>query len=206
MADQPEKPSRAGLAMLAEFAEQSLIITAARALREAGYQQLDALTPRPVEELQAIIAPERSTLPRTVFVAGVLGACTALGVEWFCNAWDYPINVGGRPPFSLPAFIPITFELMVLFAGVTAFFAVLHRMHLPWLSNPVFDAPGIESASSDRFWLVVNAESPDFDPSATQEKLLGLGAAQVVMVAEDPRAVTAFQPHPKPAQPEGASS
>lgn len=210
MADPHAAPKRTGHAMLAEFAEETSIIAAARVLREAGYRQLDALMPRPVEALQDIIAPERSTLPRTVFIAGLLGAGTGIGVQWFCNAWDYPLNVGGRPPFSLPAFIPIMFEIMVLFAGVTAFFGVLHRMRLPRLSHPVFDAPGIESASIDRFWLVVNAESPDFDPGATEEKLLGLGAEQVVMVAEDPRAVASWVPRARPVsssgQPEGAGS
>jgi hypothetical protein len=173
--------------MLAEFASEKDIVAAARALHERGYLQLDALTPRPVERLQEIIAPVRSTLPRTVFIAGVLGIITALVTQWFCNAYDYPINVGGRPPFSLPAFIPITFEIMVLFAGLAAFFGVLHRMRLPRLSHPVFDAPGIEGASIDRFWLVVSALDPQFEPDETERLLAELGGERMALVAEDQR-------------------
>src|SRR5262245_45533815 len=117
--------------LLAEFASESAIVEAARALRERGYHALDAITPRPIEALQDLLAPVRSSLPRTVWVSGLAGAITGLGVQWFCNAWDYPINVGGRPPFSAPAFIPITFEIAVLFAALAAFFGVLHRMRLP---------------------------------------------------------------------------
>ncbi|HKP60533.1 MAG TPA: DUF3341 domain-containing protein [Polyangiales bacterium] len=177
MAEHPK-----GSAMLAEFSTEQAIVAATRALRERGYSALDTVTPRPIEELQQLIAPERSTLPRTVFIAGLLGAITGLGVQWFCNTWDYPLNVGGRPAFSLPAFIPITFEIMVLFAGLAAFFGVLHRMHLPRLAHPQFDAPGIESASIDRFWLVV--EDTGFDRQETERLLVELGGERVATVAE----------------------
>lgn len=201
----PEAPPP-GCAMLAEFASEEDIVTAARALHERGYVELDALTPRPVEPLQELIAPVRSTLPRTVFIAGVLGIVTALVTQWFCNAYDYPINVGGRPPFSLPAFIPITFEIMVLFAGVTAFFGVLHRMRLPRLSHPVFDAPGIEGASIDRFWLVVSALDPKFKPDETERLLADLGGERIALVAEDQRLVRSWRAALPPSeQPEEAN-
>lgn len=170
--------------LLAEFAGEAEIVQAARALREQGYRELDAITPRPIQALQELLAPVRSTLPRSVLVAGILGGITALGVQWFCNAWDYPLNVGGRPPFSLPAFIPITFEITVLFAGLTAFFGVLHRMRLPQLAHPVFDAPGIESASIDHFWLVVDASDAHFDAAETERALLELGADHVARVGQ----------------------
>jgi hypothetical protein len=185
------EPTRrlSGCAMLAEFASEDEIVAAVRALRERGYLDIDTLTPRPIDALQELIAPARSSLPRSVFIGGLIGAITGLGVQWFCNTWDYPINVGGRPPFSLPAFIPITFEIMVLFAGLTAFFGVLHRMRLPRLSHPVFDAPGIECASIDRFWLVVGADDPGFDRHETERLLAELGGERVAMVAEDARLV-----------------
>ena len=189
MAEPNQAPRPADRAMLAEFASEDRIVAAARALRERGYRELDALTPRPIDALQELIAPARSSLPRTVLIGGVLGIATALLTQWYCNTWDYPLNVGGRPPFSLPAFIPITFEIMVLFAGLTAFFGVLHRMRLPRLSHPVFDAPGIEGASIDRFWLVVLGEDPSFDGDETERLLIELGGEHVAVVAEDPRLV-----------------
>lgn len=167
---------------LAEFASESAVVAAARAMQHRGYACLDAITPRPIEALQELLTPVRSTLPRSVLVAGALGAITALAVQWYCNTWDYPINIGGRPAFSLPAFIPITFEIMVLFASLTAFFGVLWRMRLPRLAAALFDAPGFESASVDRFWILVSADEPGFDPNRACEVLLELGAEHVAVV------------------------
>lgn len=171
---------------LAEFESEAAIVAAVRALRERGYSDLDTITPRPVEALQELIAPVRSTLPRYVFMAGLSGAVTALAVEWWCNTYDYPINVGGRPAFSLPAFIPIAFEIMVLFAAATAFFGVLFAMRLPRLAAPIFDAPGIERASIDRFWLLVSADDPKFEPGAVAALLRSLGGDSVAIVPEPP--------------------
>ena len=168
---------REGIA--AEFDSEASIVSAARALQEQGYRALDALTPRPIDDLQDIVAPRRSTLPRTVLAAGLTGTLVGLGVQWWCNAWDYPINVGGRPPFSLPAFVPITFEIMVLFAALATFFGVLRRMYLPRLAHPVFDVPGIESASIDRFWLLVLADDRHPDDATTERLLAELGGEQI---------------------------
>ncbi|HVZ33903.1 MAG TPA: DUF3341 domain-containing protein, partial [Polyangiaceae bacterium] len=128
-------------------------------------------------ELEDLLAPTRSNIPRTVLVAGICGAAIGLGVQWYCNALDFPINVGGRPPFGLPAFIPITFEIMVLLASLAAFFAVLRRARLPWLAHPVFEVPGFDRASVDRFWLFVSAEDPAYrGADETQALLCELGA------------------------------
>src|SRR4051812_20394942 len=171
---------------LAEFASDSELIAAVRTMHDRGYTKLDAITPRPIEELQELIAPERSDLPRYVFIAGLIGAVTALVTQWWCNAIDYPINVGGRPPFSLPAFIPITFEIMVLFASLTAFFGVMIRMGLPRLAAPLFEAPGFEGATIDRFWLLVSEDDPQFDRAGLPDVLFSLGAEQVAIVPEPP--------------------
>jgi hypothetical protein len=161
----------------AEFATDTAAIAAARRLLERGHAVLDAFTPRPVAALEELVAPERSTLNRSVFVGGLVGACTGLGIEWGCNAWDYPLNVGGRPPFALPAFIPITFEAMVLFASLTAFFGFLHRAGLPWLAHPAFEVPGFERASDDRFFLLL--ERTGADDEALRDLLVELGALSV---------------------------
>lgn len=164
---------------IAEFDDASAITEATRALHAHGYRELDAFVPRPVEALEELIVPTRSSLPRTVLIASVIGAITGLGVQWFCNAWDYPLNVGGRPAFSLPAFIPITFESTVLFGAVTAFFAVLKRMGLPRLYHPLFEVPGFERASIDRFWLLVAEQDPQFEPVALESTLREHGALEV---------------------------
>jgi len=161
----------------AEFASDTAAVAAARRLAERGHVVLDAFTPRPVAALEEVVAPGRSSLNRTVFVWGAIGACTGLGIEWACNAWDYPLNVGGRPPFALPAYIPITFEAMVLFAALAAFFGFMHRAGLPWLAHPAFEVPGFERASNDRFFLLVERAS---DNDEELRALLGeLGALSV---------------------------
>jgi hypothetical protein len=168
--------------LMVEFASDEAIVEATRALTERGFRELDGFTPRPIEALQTLLAPQRSTLPRTVFVAGALGAATALATQWFCNAWDYPLNVGGRPAFSLPACIPITFELMVLFAAVAAFFGVLHRAGLPHLTHPVFDVPLFASASVDRFWLFVSTREASYQPDETERILHQHGCVSIVAI------------------------
>jgi Protein of unknown function (DUF3341) len=157
--------------VMAEFGSEQAIVGATRALLEAGYRRLDAFVPRPIEELSDLITPQRSTLPRTVFIGAVFGAIVGLGTQWFCNTWDSPLNVGGRPPFSLPAFIPIMFEITVLFGSLTAFFGVLYRMRLPRLADPVFEVPGFASASIDRFWLYVSADDPRWRAQELEELL-----------------------------------
>ena len=169
--------------LVAEFADASAITEATRALQTQGYRELDAFVPRPVEALETLIAPTRSSLPRTVLIASVLGALAGLFVQWFCNAWDYPLNVGGRPAFSLPAFIPITFESTVLFGALTAFFAVLKRMGLPRLYHPLFEVPGFERASIDRFWLFVGAQDPQFEAVTLEGLLREHGALGVSWVS-----------------------
>jgi hypothetical protein len=165
--------------LVAEFEDALAITSATRALHAQGFRELDAFVPRPVEALVQLIAPKRSTLPRTVLIASVIGALSGLGVQWFCNTWDYPLNVAGRPAFSLPAFIPITFEATVLFGAVTAFFGVLQRMGLPQLYHPLFEVPGFERASSDRFWLFVGAQDPQFEPVVLEGLLREHGALGV---------------------------
>jgi hypothetical protein len=164
---------------LAPFASDQSIVAAARALHERGLRDLDAFLPRPIEALEELIAPQRSSLPRPVLVATIVGALSGLGLQWFCNSWDLPLNVGGRPPFSLPAFIPITFELSVLFGAVTAFFGVMRRMGLPHLSHPVFEAEGFERASIDQFWLYVSANDQRFEAEPIAQLLREHGALGV---------------------------
>jgi hypothetical protein len=186
--------------LVAEFTADDAIVRAARDLRGRGYRELDAFVPRPVEGLEQALQLGRSNLNRGVLLAGVLGAATGLLVQWYCNGWDYPLNVGGRPPFSLPAFIPITFEIMVLFASLTAFVMSLRRGKLPWLTHPLFYVDGFERVSSDRFWLWVGGDDPVFAVERTRETLQELGAETIHEVPDaDARAQPSGRPSAEPA-------
>ena len=100
--------------------------------------------------------------------------------QWFCNAWSYPLNTGGRPAFAIPAFIPITFESGVLFASFSSFFGVFIICGLPRLYHPLFEVPGFERATHDRYFLAVDALDPRFDARDTRGELERLGCLRVV--------------------------
>jgi hypothetical protein len=141
--------------VIAEFATPEGVIAAARRVRELGYIDLEAYTPFPLPELEEALAIRRSKLPWLVFAAGATGAALAYLVLWWTNAVDYPLNVGGRSTNSIPTHIPIMFELMVLFAGGTAFLAALVLSGLPRLHHRVFELEGFDRTTVDRFWLTV---------------------------------------------------
>lgn len=166
-------------ALLAEFTTPAELLEAIGRLREHGYTQLDAFTPFPVHGLDTALGLRRSWLGYPVFAMGLFGAAAGYLVEWWCNAHDYPLNVGGRPYNSLPAFVPIAFEMGVLSAAVSGFLLFFFTAKLPELYHPVFDVPGFERASIDRFWLGVDAADPVFDRLTLESELLALGASQV---------------------------
>lgn len=154
-------PMRLGVA--AEFAEPGALLAAIRRLRELGYERLDAYTPYPVPGLEEAIPVRRTRLPWLALAAGLAGALTGYLVQWYCNAYDFPINVGGRPLHSAPAFLVIAFETGVLFASVAVFFGIWIGGRLPEPWTPLSDLPGFERATVDRFWLAVDARDPRFD-------------------------------------------
>ncbi|HEX2571286.1 MAG TPA: DUF3341 domain-containing protein [Polyangia bacterium] len=172
-------------ALLAEFASAEALLQAVRACRRRGYERMDAFTPFPVRGLEEALGLRRSGLNWAVFPIGAAGAAGALFIQWFANAWDYDINVGGRPPFALPAFIPITFEMTVLLSAFAAFFGLWWLLRLPRLAHPVFQAEGFESASNDRFWLGIDARDPYYDALRTSRELDALGALRVRHVGEE---------------------
>jgi hypothetical protein len=153
--------------LLAEFSSPEALARAARALREQGYRRLDAHTPYSTEVVREALAIGTSRLPLAIFVAAIVGAGGAYGLEWLLVAYLYPLDVGGRPAHMPLAFVPICFEMGVLLAATTAFFGVLFAGKLLKLWDPVFEIEGFESASVDKFWLSVDAADPLFDPDTT---------------------------------------
>src|SRR5947199_6363467 len=145
---------RSGVA--AEFTDADTLMLAIRHLRSSGYRELDAFTPHPVAGLEDVLALGRSRINWLLFPLGMGGVLFAFALQWWCNGWDYPINVGGRPLLSWPAFIPITFETGVLATSVLGVVTLFWTLGLPDFTHPLFRLDGFERASLDRFWLAID--------------------------------------------------
>lgn len=170
--------------LLAEFRDTSAIVAAARDAYAAGYRVMDAYTPFPIEELsEALGWRTRGRLPKLVLAGGIAGMATGYGLQYYASVIAYPVNVGGRPFHSWPSFIPITFEMAILFAALTAVLGMLALNGLPRPYHPVFNAPHFALATSDRFFLCIESRDPRFDHEGTRQFLLGLGAGEVFDVA-----------------------
>jgi ActD protein len=165
--------------LLAVFDDHETLVRAARRLREAGYERLDAYTPWAVDEVADAVGVRRTRIGWSVLAGGLLGAGGGYLMQWYLMAVDYPINVGGRPLHSWPAFIPITFELMVLTAAISGVVTLFLRNGLPRPYHPVFAAPSFARASQDRFCLAVEAADPRFSREWTRRLLERLGARTV---------------------------
>jgi hypothetical protein len=174
--------------LLAEFGSPEELVVAVGTLRALGLTHLDAFTPYPVRELEPLLGIRRSPIPRWVLAAGLTGAGAAYLIQWWCAAVSYPIDVGGRPFHSAPAFIPITFETAILCAATTAFVSALLYAKLFRLYDPVFEAPGFERASVDRFWVAAYTDEGAFHDLEANEpevraRLETSGALQVLLFA-----------------------
>jgi hypothetical protein len=169
--------------IMAEFESPTALVAAARRAREKGYRKLDAYSPFPIEELNEALALHDNRLARLVLGGGVLGMLTGYGLQYWVAAINYPLNIGGRPLNSWPSFIPVTFELTVLFASLAAFFGLLGLNGLPQPYHPVFNVPGFAMASRNRFFLCIQAADPLFDRKETAVFLESLEAKEVSEVA-----------------------
>lgn len=169
--------------LAAEFESDSQLMYAAEEAYARGYRQMDGYAPFPIAGLAEALG-KKNHIPLLVLCAGILGGCSAYFMEWFASVISYPINVGGRPLHSWPAFIPITFELTVLGAALTAFFFSLGVSGLPQPYHPMFNLPEFERASQDRFFLCIEAEDRLFDSQATRKFLENL---EPLMIAEVPK-------------------
>ncbi len=169
--------------MMAEFATPEAAIAAARGLHLNGFRHMEAYTPFPVEELDRVLHPRRrSWLPLLIFVGAIVGALYSYFLQYWAAALDYPLNVGGRPYNSWPAFTVSSFEVTVLFAVATALFALLLFCRLPRLYHPVFNAPDFDRASQDRFFLCVEARDRWFDADRLRDIFARHDAVHVSLV------------------------
>lgn len=175
------RPALYGL--MAEFAGPDALLAASRRAYEAGHRRMDAYSPFPVDGLADALGHRGFRLPYVVLAGGVLGGLIGYGMQWYSAVIDYPLNVGGRPLHSWPAFIPITFEMGILVASLAAVVGMLALNGLPEPYHPVFSVPGFELATRNRFFLVIEAADPRFDREGTRRFLEDLGAGSVSEVA-----------------------
>jgi hypothetical protein len=171
MSNAPQRPAERGLGLVAEFATPDRAAEAARSLRAHRFHELEAYGPFPSAELaEAIGFTERRVAP-CVLGGGIVGGLFGFLGQYYVTTVDYPHNIGGRPDFSWPAFLPTTFECTVLCATITGIVSLLVLNRLPRLSHPVFSALHFERATTDRFFLYVKAGAPDFSFAEARELL-----------------------------------
>jgi len=166
--------------LMAEFDSATELVDAARAVRDAGYEKTDAFSPFPIHGIDEALGVKRSILPYLCFVGGITGLMSGIALQYFVHVIDYPIIVGGRPHFSLPAMIPPTYELTILFTAFTAVFGMLFLNGLPRPYHPVFNVPRFALASREKFFLLIESSDELFDYDETRRFLEGLEGQQEV--------------------------
>ena len=165
--------------ILVEFEEPERLVEACRRVRDEGFERWDAHTPFPIHGMDRAMGIRETRLPLLVFAGGLTGFATALLMQWWMNAIDYPFLISGKPLFGLPANIPIIFELTVLLAALTTFFGMWGRNGMPQLYHPVFKSERFRRVTTDRFFIVLEASDKKFDLEKTQEFAESLGGIHI---------------------------
>ena len=165
--------------LMAEFDNPTDLVAAARRTYEEGYRKINGYSPFPIEELSEAIGFHRTGLPLIVLIGGIIGCVGGYFMQYYLEAIEYPLNVGGRPFHSWPAFIPITFETTVLCAALAAVLGMLALNGLPQPYHPVFNVPSFALATKDKFFLAIEAKDPKFDYEVTKRFIESLGAREV---------------------------
>ncbi len=172
--------------VVAEFETAEQLIEAAERTRSAGYRRFEAYSPFPVEGLSEAMALKRNAVPLITLIGGLVGGLGGFFFQYWVSAMAYPLNIGGRPYNSWPAFIPVTFELTVLGAALSAVFGMLALNGLPRPHHPLFNVHRFSKhATSDRFFLCIEARDPKFHLADSARFLQGLHAAHVSEVEDD---------------------
>jgi len=175
-------PPGACYGVLAEFTTPADLHHACERVRDAGFTKWDAHTPFPVHGLESAMGLRRSPLPWIILAAGLTGAAFGFGLQWWVHAAAYPLVISGKPYLAWPAYIPITFELGVLFAALGAVLGMLGLNRLPMHYHPLFKSRVFERASDDAFFISIESWDPRFDRSSTRSLLESLGARRVELL------------------------
>ena len=168
--------------LIAEFPNPQELLDAANAAREAGYTETDAFSPFPIHGLHEAVGMHTTKLPIIVFAGGLIGGIGGFLMCWYANVIAYPINIGGKPFNSWPAWIPITFECTILVAAFAAVFGMLALNGLPMPYHPVFNLKRFDQASRDKFFLVIQSRDPKFELDTTWAFLESLHPREVTDV------------------------
>ena len=169
--------------LLAEFDTPGDLVHAAEQAYAAGYRKFDAYSPFPIEEASEAVGFHKSRVPLIVLVGGLLGGASGFGLQYWINVISYPLNIGGKPYDSWPAFIVPTFELTILFAGLCGVFGMFALNGLPMPYHPLFHSERFSLVTRDKFFLCVEAADPKFDLDGTQRFMQSL---QPVSITEVP--------------------
>jgi len=165
--------------VMAEFDDPKALVAAAKRTYAAGYRRMDTYSPYPIEEAWEAIGHHDRRLSLIVLIGGIMGLLTGLGLQEWVHNIAYPTNIAGKPQNSWPQFIPVTFELTILFAAISAVLGMIILNKLPMPYHPVFNVERFEHATRDKFFLLVESEDPKFDRTGTLDFLKGLNASEV---------------------------
>jgi ActD protein len=169
---------------MAEFEDPNALVSATRRAYHEGYRRMDAYSPFPIEELHDALGAHHSRLPLIVLIGGIIGCLGGYTLQYWVSTMAYPLNIGGKPLHSWPAFMPVTFECTILVAALSAVLGMLALNGLPMPYHPVFNVPRFALASRNRFFLCIEGTDPKFDLEETRRFLEQLTSREVTTVAE----------------------
>jgi len=170
--------------LLVEFEDPNVMVAACRQVRDAGFKKWDAHTPFPIHGMDDAMGIRGTRLPLLILGGGLTGLSAALFMQWWMNAVDYPLVISGKPLFGLPASIPVTFELTILLSALATFFGMWGLNGMPRLYHPVFKNRRFRRATSDRFFIVIEAADPLFDLQETRAFVESLGGTAIEELEE----------------------
>jgi hypothetical protein len=170
--------------LMAEFDDPTSLVAATERAHREGYRSMDAYSPFPIEELHEALGAHHTRLPLIVLIGGLCGCIGGYGLQYWSSVMAYPLNIGGKPLHSWPAFIPVTFECTILCAALSAVLGMLALNGLPQPYHPMFNVPRFALASRNRFFLCIESVDPKFDLEQTREFLMTLGPREVSTVAD----------------------
>jgi hypothetical protein len=170
--------------VMAEFDDPHSLVAATHRAHAEGYRCMDAYSPYPIEELHEALGSEHTKLPLIVLIGGICGGIGGYGLEYWSSVIAYPLNIGGKPLHSWPAFIPVTFECTILVAALSCVLGMLALNGLPQPYHPVFNVPRFALASRNRFFLCIESKDAKFDIESTRRFLETLNPREVTTVAD----------------------
>jgi hypothetical protein len=178
------KASTVVYGLMAEFDDPSSLVAATHRAHDEGYRCMDAYSPFPIEELHDALGSKHTKLPLIVLIGGVCGCIGGYALQYWSSVFAYPLNIGGKPLHSWPAFVPVAFECTILAAALSCVLGMLALNGLPMPYHPVFNVPRFALASRNRFFLCIESKDPKFDVEGTRHFLETLNPREVTSVAD----------------------